>query len=232
MGRSLTLQDFSQRPCYIFVDIASKKDICPVMYLFRFGTNSQGKKRYAVFGHYFLPADVVSQDLVGHRADYNAWATQGLFTLTPGNTVDYDAIKERLFQANKDFKVMQVGFDDWGEDQIAQDLQKKRMKVMVIPQRVKYLSNPMKTLEAYIINTNADSEHDPRIIHSGDPVLSWAMGNVVAKEDANENVFPRKEHFNKKIDPAVGLINLLAMEAEEPLPEKKSFRRTPIIMKV
>jgi len=213
----------------MFLDLASRKDICPAQLLFRHGTNGQGKKRYITFGHYFLPASVVSEDLIGHRADYNAWAERGLFTLTPGNTTDFEMIKEHVQWVNKNFRLMQVGMDDWAKDQMSQDLTKLRINNGVVGQRVKYLSDPMKDLEAYIINENEGKEHDPRIIHNGDPVLTWNMGNVVAKEDANENVYPRKEHPNKKIDAAVALINLMYMESVDPLPVRRKRKISKVI---
>ena len=45
-----------------------------------------------------------------------------------------------------------------------------------------------------------------RFHHDGNPILGWMMGNVVSKEDANSNVFPRKETNAKKIDGAVALL--------------------------
>ena len=45
-----------------------------------------------------------------------------------------------------------------------------------------------------------------RFHHDGHPVLSWMIGNVVSREDANNNVFPRKETNYKKIDGAVALL--------------------------
>lgn len=230
-NKELKLDDFKGHPCYLFLDLASRKDICPAYLLFRYGTNSQGKKRYVTFGHNFLPNAVVSQDLIGHRADYNAWAEMGLFTLTPGNTTDFEIIKDHIKWVNKNFKLMEVGLDDWAKDQLSQEITQMRIKNGVIGQRVKYLSEPMKDLEAFIINENDEGEHDPRIIHNGDPVLTWAMSNVVAKEDRNENVFPNKEHPNKKIDPAVAVINLMYMEMVEPLPEQAK-RRIPKVIKV
>lgn len=227
----LKLEDFEGQPCYLFLDLASRKDICPAQLLFRYGTNGQGKKRYVTFGHYFLPSNVVSEDLVGHRADYNAWAEMGLFQLTPGSTTDFDAVKVHVRSVAKNFRLMQVGMDDWAKDQFSQDLTKMRIKNGVVGQRVKYLSDPMKDLEAWLTNEDDNKVHDPRIIHNGDPVLTWAMSNVVAKEDANENVYPRKEHKNKKIDPAVALINLLYMESVDPLP-KQAKRRAPKVMKL
>ncbi len=35
--------------------------------------------------------------------------------------------------------------------------------------------------------------------------MSWAMSNVVAKLDAKDNVYPRKEREENKIDPFVAL---------------------------
>src|SRR5699024_8320199 len=78
------------KPCYLHLDMSSKKDICSLMALFRCGRTEDGKKRYATFGKHFLPEAVVSENLVGRRAEYNAWAESGHFVLTPGNVIDYE----------------------------------------------------------------------------------------------------------------------------------------------
>ena len=65
-----------------------------------------------------------------------------------------------------------------------------------VPMTVKQLSEPMKTFERLIVAG--------RMLHDGDPILSFAIGNVTAKLDANENVFPRKNKPEKKIDPVIG----------------------------
>ena len=41
--------------------------------------------------------------------------------------------------------------------------------------------------------------------------MSWMMGNVVARVDAKDNIFPRKERYEQKIDGPVALIYALAM---------------------
>lgn len=45
-----------------------------------------------------------------------------------------------------------------------------------------------------------------RIDFEFDPVLMWMFGNVVAKVDAKDNIFPRKEREEAKIDGVVALI--------------------------
>jgi phage terminase large subunit-like protein len=50
---------------------------------------------------------------------------------------------------------------------------------------------------------------DRKYKHNGDPVFTWALSNVVAKKDAKDNVYPRKEIDQNKIDPAVAHISAL-----------------------
>lgn len=62
-------------------------------------------------------------------------------------------------------------------------------------------SEPMKQLEALVLQG--------RLHHNGDPVLAWMMSNVVAHMDAKDNIYPRKERPENKIDGIVALIMAL-----------------------
>jgi phage terminase large subunit-like protein len=73
--------------------------------------------------------------------------------------------------------------------------------VVSIPQNVKYFSDPMKWIYAKTLSG--------RIHHDNNPVTNWMFSNVTAKIDANDNVFPRKEHVDNKIDGMVALIMAL-----------------------
>jgi phage terminase large subunit-like protein len=48
-----------------------------------------------------------------------------------------------------------------------------------------------------------------KIRHDGDPVLAWALSNVVGHFDRKDNVYPTKERPENKIDPAIALIMAL-----------------------
>lgn len=63
---------------------------------------------------------------------------------------------------------------------------------------VQNMSDPMKSVEALVL--------DRRLLHDGNPILTWMMGNVVAKLDAKDNIFPRKERYEQKIDGVIALI--------------------------
>jgi len=81
--------------------------------------------------------------------------------------------------------------------------------IVEIPQTVKSLSGPMKAIR--------DLLRDGRLEHDGNPVMAWCISNVVAHEDANENVFPRKASRNLKIDGATALFTGYARPAVQPV---------------
>ena len=62
-------------------------------------------------------------------------------------------------------------------------------------------SEPMKQLEALVLK--GEIEHD------GDPVLAWMASNVVCHRDQKDNIYPRKERPENKIDGVVAAIMAL-----------------------
>lgn len=60
-----------------------------------------------------------------------------------------------------------------------------------------------------------------RFHHDGNPVMDWMAANVVAKSDAKDNIFPRKELPDNKIDGIVALLMAMgrAMLGEQAEPE-------------
>ena len=62
---------------------------------------------------------------------------------------------------------------------------------------VKTFSEPMKHLDALIV--------DGKFHYNGDPVLTWMFSNVVAHYDNKDNVYPKKERPENKIDGVVAL---------------------------
>ena len=106
-----------------------------------------------------------------------------------------------------------------------QELEKQTPKdtVISIPQTVQFLSPAMKEVEAAVISG--------RFHHDGNPVLSWAISNVMVKEDANENIFPRKEANGvNKIDPASALFNAINRAMVAQLEKPKSAFSMPFFI--
>jgi phage terminase large subunit-like protein len=93
----------------------------------------------------------------------------------------------------------EVCYDPWGAAALVQLLEPAGATCVEIRQGAKTQSEPMKALEAAIL--------DKRLRHDGNPVLAWCIGNVLARADRNGNIAPDRENEGKKIDCAVALIN-------------------------
>ena len=179
--------DFSEYPCILAADFASKHDLVALMQLFILP-----EKRYAIFGKYYLPETTIN---LPENQHYRTWKRGGWITETPGDITDLSFILEDAAQMVRDFQVEEMPSDPnraWG---IFPQMQAAGIPVVEYRNTVLTMSEPMKQLDAMI--------RAKTITHNGDPVLSWAVSNVTAKEDKKENVYPNKEDNRSKIDPVV-----------------------------
>jgi phage terminase large subunit-like protein len=183
-------EDYKDFPCYIACDLSVKHDLTAVMQLF-----CLPDKRYAVFGRYYLPEETISLPQNQH---YRTWQIGGWIEASGERVIDYDDMKAHVMDLCKNYKVAEIPCDPWNGWQVLKELSQEGAPIIEFGLTTKTMNEPMKTLDALI--------RSGRIIHDGDPVLAWAMGNVTAKEDANGNVFPRKESPDNKIDPVVAAI--------------------------
>jgi phage terminase large subunit-like protein len=192
--RAVRLDDLEGQPCYIGLDLASKIDIAAVEMLF-----PRAEGRYARFGRYYLPDETVQLPENDH---YRAWARAGLITVTEGNIIDFARILEDLEAMAARFKVEALAYDPFQATMLVTELQNAGLPCVEVKPTVLNLSEPMKTVDALI--------RDRKLEHDGDPVMTWMMSNVVAKVDAKDNVYPRKDRPEKKIDGFVALCMAMA----------------------
>jgi phage terminase large subunit-like protein len=191
---SLNPDEFRGLVCVASVDLSTKKDIAARVIVFKKQIDT--KDHYYVFGRFYLPE---KRAMLPEFQHFQGWAATGKLRVTPGERIDYGIIERETVEDVRRFLVRELCYDPWNAEKFAQDVEKQtRAKAIEIPQTAHFLSDPMKQLEAAIA--------ERRIHHEGNPAFAWAIGNVVAKEDAKGEVFPRKERADNLIDPAVCLI--------------------------
>ncbi len=194
----LKLDQFENTTAIIALDLANKCDIAEKMRLF-WRDFDDGKRHYYVFGTHYLPEEACSDEV---NAQYPGWKQDGWLTTTPGNVTDYEAIETDLERDLERFDVREVAFDPWQATYLSTRMQEKGAPMVEMRQVVKNMSEPMKEFEALVLSG--------RFHHDGDPALTWMVGNVVAFTDNKDNIYPRKESEEKKIDGPVAIIMALA----------------------
>jgi phage terminase large subunit-like protein len=194
---TLSLDDFVGEECHIGLDLATRSDITAKVRIFSRTLNN--KQHYYVFGEYYLPESAVSD---GRNAQYSGWVRSQYLIETAGNVTDYDVIADALRDDAARFRVVEIGFDPWNATHLASLLQDEGMSLVEMRQGARTLSEPMKQLQALVM--------EGRLHHDGNPALTWMISNTLAKRDENDNIRPVKERDECKIDGVVALIMSLA----------------------
>jgi phage terminase large subunit-like protein len=202
----LTIDDFEKQPCIWAGDLASKIDLAATVLLFR--RIVSGKPHFYAFSKNYLPELAVEES---DNSQYPGWVETERIVTTPGAIIDFEYIENDLKELRSRFQIVEVAYDPSQATQFSTRMAAEGFTMVELVQNVKNLSEPMKELEAIII--------DGRFHFDGDPVLSWALSNVVCHRDAKDHIYPRKERPENKIDPAVALIMAVARWIFQPMPK-------------
>jgi phage terminase large subunit-like protein len=203
---SLTLDQFVGRECWMGVDLASKTDIASIALIFR-DEGDAGRDKWIVFTRNYLPEGAIER-AGNNRAAYEAWQNAGHLVVTDGEEIDFDQIRDEIRDLAAMFQINEIAYDPWRATQLAHQLMKDGAEIIEYRNTVQNMSPPMREMEAAITGK--------RLVHPEDPVLTWMASNVVAKTDAKENIFPRKERNENKIDGIIAILMALgrAMNSE------------------
>jgi phage terminase large subunit-like protein len=198
----LKIEDFAGQPCVIGLDAAFKKDLFAKVRLFERGGC------WFAFGRYYMNEVVVRSEGNDHLA---GWERDGWICTTPGEVLDIEMVRDELIGDpdkpddkigdTQRFEVSDVAYDPAQITQFATELLNDHGVPMVeIRPTVLNFSAAMKELEERIIGGPSKFQHN------GDPVLAWAIANVVCHRDHKDNIYPNKDKPDLKIDPVIALL--------------------------
>jgi phage terminase large subunit-like protein len=198
--RTLRLEQFAGSEAFFILDLASKDDVAAFIILLR--KKIKGEWHYYIFARYYIPEKAIEEP-GPNQAAYRKWKIEGFLTTTDANEgteIDFETIQQDVLQVRTQYKlqVKEILYDPWRATQLAQALAKSGATVVEFRQTVQNLSAPMKELNSAV--------KAARVHHDGNPVTTWMIGNVTAKADAKDNIYPRKERPQQKIDGAVATI--------------------------
>lgn len=190
----ISMEDRLGDKCYLALDLASKIDVASLVTLFPPTTKN---KKWSAFVNHYLPEETIEANDM-----YKAWHAEGWLTSTEGSVIDYEYISDDMARIKSSYQIAEVPYDPFQATQFALIMQKEGYPMIEYGATVKNFSEPMKELEKLIT--------DCAIEFQKDPVLKWMMGNVTAKLDRKDNIFPNKERPENKIDGVVALIMAIA----------------------
>lgn len=133
------------------------------------------------------------------RVPYPEWAKNGYLNPTPGDVVDYEAVRAKLKEWAGRYDVREVAFDPWNATDLVTRLQEQDGFTCVpIRQGYASLSAPTKSTEKLIASR--------MLHHDGHPVLRWNVSNAAVETDATGNIKLSKRASTERIDGAMALV--------------------------
>jgi phage terminase large subunit-like protein len=205
---SIDWSEYAKRDAYLGLDLANTTDIAAALWLFPEDDGS-----LTILPRFWVPEEGVQRRSDRDRVPYNVWAdpNHGYITATPGNVIDYEAIRRDLNEDGDQFVLKEAGFDPWNATQLATQLTGDGFTMVQVRQGYKTMSEPTKHLLTLITSK--------KLRHDGNPVLRWMASNLVLRQDPVGNVAPDKSKATEKIDGIVALIIGLSRLIVQPADE-------------
>jgi phage terminase large subunit-like protein len=121
----------------------------------------------------------------------------------------FTAMQDDLTFDMQEFNGRQVGFDPWATQVIAENMQQQGFECVKIQQTRYNLHEP---LDLFL-----DLVRKKKLNHDGtQPILRWAIGNLVINADSNDRWLPDRKQSADKIDPVVAIIMALRLASLAP----------------
>lgn len=208
------------RPCVGGLDLSIARDLTALVLLFP--PISSGE-RWQVLCEFWLPRDRAAGSVDRDPAPYTEWARAGYLHLTPGNVVDYGAVRARILELASEFDLVELGYDPYNAEHLCNQQLGGEDGLLVRPIRQGFLtlSPACKELERMVLNGDLN--------HGNHPVLTWCADNAAVRIDPAGNIKPDKAESRGRIDGIVALAMAVATAQAQPTPWSVGMKELIVI---
>lgn len=177
------------------VDLSSTTDLtCATLLIIKHN------KKY-VLQQYFIPSERLEFKIKDDKIPYDKWEKRGLVTICDGAKVNYTDVTQWFLRMHDEYEIsaLWIGYDPWNTQYWVEEMKDYGFEMIEVRQGPKTMSNPMKQLEADLIEKNVN--------YNNNPILKWCLCNTAVKRDENDNIRPVKGQKQRaRIDGTVSLI--------------------------
>lgn len=182
-------------PVYMGLDLSKRTDLTALVY----GARDENKVWHC-FAEFFAPKDGVVERSQKDRVPYDLWAKQGFLTLTPGRSVGYEFVADRLIALCAQYEVATIHYDRWRVEELKEKLKDRGAELPIEPhgQGYKDMSPSIDNLEDDLLNA--------KVRHGSNPILTWCAANTISTADPAGNRKADKSKSTGRIDGMVAMI--------------------------
>lgn len=187
-----------KRKCFVGMDLSSTRDLTALVAVF---PDDEG---FDVLPCFFVPEETIHERARRDRVPYDLWARDGYVTTTPGNVVDYEAVRKMLHAWREEFDLREIAYDPWNATDLVTRLSEQDgFTCVTMRQGFASLSAPTKALEKAVVSK--------ALRHDGHPALRWCVSNAAVETDPAGNLKLSKKVSVERIDGVVALVMAVDM---------------------
>lgn len=185
---------FQEKPVYMGLDLSARNDLTALALVAKDADNVWHARC-----EFFSPEANVMERSQRDRAPYDVWADQGYIMLTPGASIAYEWVAQRLVELCEEYDVRVIAFDRWRIDVLKAELERMGYELPLEPfgQGFKDMAPALDIVESEISNCT--------LRHGDNPVLTWCAANAIVVADPTGNRKLDKSKSTGRIDGMVAL---------------------------
>lgn len=183
---AVDIRDLRGLPCYGGLDLSTKQDI--TAFVLVFVQNAESSRIYHWLPWCWLPEDNLVEKPNMEADKYRAWKKEGKLITTPGNVIDFDAVRARIREIGRETRIRQIRFDPKFATHIAKQLGEDGFEMVEQPQGF-YLSEATnEVLDAVVAGG---------LRHNTHPVLRWCADCLNIEQNSAGLIRPVKPDRRK-----------------------------------
>lgn len=207
--------DFDGLEVFGGLDLSETQDLTAFVRVARVGTV------WHVIPTFWLPGAGLAEKAKQDRVPYDQWAKIGALETTPGKSVDYEFVADRLYREHREIGFRKIAFDRWNFKHLRPWLQRVGFAddeiegdaavFVEFGQGFASMSPALRTLESLLLNA--------QIAHGNHPVLTMCAANATVQTDSAGNRKLSKLKSHGRIDGMVALAMAVSVAgADMPAP--------------
>ncbi len=212
---------FRTSQVFIGLDLSARNDLTALVMIAQ-----DAKGVWHVRPEFFVPLIGLQDRASRDRAPYDLWAVKGLLTTTPGASVEYSYVAQRLAEICDDYTVSVIGYDRWRMDVLKSELARVSVELPLkeFGQGFRDMSPALDALESELLNG--------KVRHGGHPVLTWCASNAIAVRDPAGNRKLDKSKATGRIDGIVAMAMAFGVGAigSTPMLNLDDFLSNPVVI--
>ena len=130
------------RECRAGLDLSTTTDLSALVLVFR--DEDDG---YTLLPFAFCPADTIHERQRRDRVDYGTWREKRLLIATEGNTVDHEAIRRKIHELARVYRIRELAYDRWNSSMLINQLVNDGLTCVPVAQSNGAMNAPARELE-------------------------------------------------------------------------------------